>query len=145
MFSDRIARLRKERGLNQTQLAKKLGVSVDSVRRWEQGKRSPDVEMLRNIAHVLDTTVSYISGETDNPSPMQTMLSTEGDNESAENMKDASFMERLIRSNSMVVYEDGQDRLFIPATPEGFDFFERIKTGKKQLRPVVATQTAVMA
>ena len=139
MFSDRIARLRKERGLNQNQLAKKLAVSVDSVRRWEQGKRSPDVEMLCNIAQVLDTTVAYISGETDNPSPMQATLST-ADNDYIENMKSVSFMERLIRSNSMVVYEDGKDLLFIPATPEGFDFFERIKTGKKLIQPA-----AVMA
>ncbi len=137
MFSNRLARLRKERGLNQKQLAKKLDVSVDSVRRWEQGKRSPDVEMLRNIAQVLDTTVAYISGETDNPFPMQATLSTGVDNDYT---KSVSFMERLIRNNSMVVYEDGKNLLFIPATPEGFDFFERIKTGKKLLQPA-----AVMA
>ena len=145
MFSDRIARLRKDRGLNQAQLAKKLGVSVDSVRRWEQGKRSPDVEMLRKIAQVLDTTVSYISGETDNPSSMHTVSSTGVDNSLTGSLQDASFMERLLRSNSMVVYEDGKDRLFIPATPEGFDFFERIKTGKNLLRPAMVTQSAVMA
>ncbi|MBR0232757.1 MAG: helix-turn-helix transcriptional regulator, partial [Synergistaceae bacterium] len=67
MFSDMIARLRKEKGLNQKEFAKKLGVSVDSVRRWEQGKRSPDVEKLSDIAKVLGTTVSYILGETENP------------------------------------------------------------------------------
>ena len=145
MFSDRIARLRKEKGLNQTQLAKELGVSVDSVRRWEQGKRSPDVEMLRNIAQVLDTTVSYISGETNNPSPIRPAPPTGAVNDSTESMQDASFMERLIRSNSMVVYEDGKDRLFIPATPEGFDFFERLKAGKRLLPQVMGTQTAVMA
>ncbi len=50
MFSDRIASLREEKGINQKQLAEKLNVSVDIFRRWEQGKRSPDIEMLRNIA-----------------------------------------------------------------------------------------------
>ena len=118
---------------------------MDSVRRWEQGKRSPDVKMLRNIAQVLDTTVSYISGETDNPSPIRSTPSTDAGNDSTEGMQDASFMERLIKSNSMVVYEDGKDRLFIPATPEGFDFFERIKTGKNLLRPAMVTQTPLMA
>lgn len=140
MFSDRIARLRKDKGLNQKQLAEKLEVSVDSVRRWEQGKRSPDVEMLRNIAQVLDTTVSYISGETDDPSPMR-LVSVSGelkDGDTRDSMKDASFMERLIKSNSMVVYEDGNDRLFIPATPEGVDFFERIKALKAMPKPAIA-------
>ena len=71
MFSERITKLRKERGLTQKDFAEKLGVSIDSVRRWEQGKRSPDVEMLSNITRVLNTTVSYISGETDNPDRAQ--------------------------------------------------------------------------
>ena len=123
MFSDRIARLRKEKGLNQKQLADLLSVSVDSVRRWEQGKRSPDVEMLRNIAQVLNTTVSYISGETDDANPVK--------NPPIDSPQDASsLMERLIKSNSMVVYDIGDERFLIPATHEGFDFLEKIRTAK---------------
>ena len=135
MFSDRIARLRKERGLNQKQLAAQLGVSVDSVRRWEQGKRSPDVDMLRNIARALNTTVSYISGETDDASPMQTnppvveISPSKGSSGSRFDLDDSAFMERLIKSNSMVVYDTGNERMLIPATSEGFKFIERMRAG----------------
>ncbi len=133
MFSDRIARLRKEKGLNQKQLAEKLKVSVDSVRRWEQGKRSPDVEMLRNIARVLNTTVSYISGEIDDASPMQTtppVVSISSGNEtSGSSLEDVSFVERLVKSIPMVVYDTGNERMLIPATSEGFNFLERMRAG----------------
>ncbi|WP_423868985.1 helix-turn-helix domain-containing protein, partial [Fretibacterium fastidiosum] len=37
---------RKRKDWIQTQLAEALGVSVDTVRRWEQGKRIPDTDML---------------------------------------------------------------------------------------------------
>lgn len=120
MFSDRIARLRKERGLNQKQLAEKLEVSVDSVRRWEQGKRSPDVEMLRNIARVLNTTVSYISGETNDASAITIRESSDGSE--LTNMSERSITEK----DRALVYEDGAKRFEFPTTPEGYKMFQML-------------------
>lgn len=67
MISKRIAIARKGKGWIQTQLAEALGVSVDTVRRWEQGKRPPDTEMLQKLAQALDTSTAYLLGETDDP------------------------------------------------------------------------------
>lgn len=67
MISKRIAIARKGKGWIQTQLAEALGVSVDTVRRWEQGKRPPDTEMLQRLAQALNTTTGYLLGETDDP------------------------------------------------------------------------------
>lgn len=67
MISKRIAMARKGKGWIQTQLAKALDVSVDTVRRWEQGKRTPDSDMLQKLAQALDTTTGYLLGETDDP------------------------------------------------------------------------------
>lgn len=58
---------RKGKGWIQTQLAKALDVSVDTVRRWEQGRRTPDSVMLQKLAQALDTTTGYLLGETDDP------------------------------------------------------------------------------
>lgn len=121
MFSEKIKRLRKGRGLNQQELAKELNVSVDSVRRWEWGQRLPDVEVLCRIAKVLKTTVSYLSGETEDESQQLERESSE----------DTSFIERLVKSTSMVVYETGKERMLIPATREGFDFIERLRSGHR--------------
>lgn len=67
MISKRIAIVRKGKGWIQTQLAEALGVSVDTVRRWEQGKRTPDTDMLQRLAQTLNTSTGYLLGETENP------------------------------------------------------------------------------
>ena len=126
MFSERMKRLRKGRGLNQNELAKEIEVSVDTVRRWEWGQRFPDVEELCRLAKVLKTTVSYLSGETDDDFPL-------GKNPRVSENKeeDTSFIERLVKSTSMVVYDTGKERMLIPATKEGFDFIERMRSGRR--------------
>lgn len=132
MFSDRIARLRKERGLNQKEFAKKLNVSVDSVRRWEQGKRSPDVEMLCEIARVLNTTVSYISGETND-------ASTVGTQEASETSTSISVSEKAItEKDRALVYEDGGKRFEFPTTPEGYKMFQMLIDRTIPVMPTMA-------
>ena len=42
-------------------------MSVDTVRRWEQGKRTPDTDMLQRLARALDTSTGYLLGEADDP------------------------------------------------------------------------------
>lgn len=121
MFSKRMKRLRKGRGLTQNELAEQLEVSVDSVRRWEWGQRFPDVEELCRMAKVLNTTVSYLSGETEDDFPL-------GKKQAG---NDTSFIERLVKSTSMVVYDTGNERMLIPATKEGFDFIERMRSGRR--------------
>ena len=121
MFSERMKRLRRGRGFNQNELAKKLEVSVDTVRRWEWGDRFPDVKELCLMAKVLNTTVSYLVGETDD----------EFSNQKVGNEEDTSFIENLVKSTSMIVYDTGKERMLIPATKEGFDFIERLRSGRK--------------
>ena len=121
LFSERMKRLRRGRGFNQNELAKKLEVSVDTVRRWEWGDRFPDVKELCLMAKVLNTTVSYLTGETDDEFP----------NQKVGNEEDTSFIERLVKSTSMIVYDTGKERMLIPATKEGFDFIERLRSGRK--------------
>ena len=100
MFSDRISMLRKERGFTQKALATKLGVSIDSVRRWEQNKRSPDLDILSKLAKALETTVSYITGETDNPAIL------------VANSEDTK-----------IIYNYKDHHLELPATNEGYATF----------------------
>ena len=116
VFSDRIAKLRKENGLNQMDLAEGLRVSVDSVRRWEQGKRSPDVEMMNKIAQLLNTTVGYLSGETDNP-----------ERKLDDSSIDSSFIQKgdFIGSGKVLFYRDGDKQFVLPATPEAQTWFQK--------------------
>ena len=57
IFSRNLRRLRLEKNLTQEQLANQLGVSVQSVSRWECGNTLPDVMLLPVIARIYGVTV----------------------------------------------------------------------------------------
>ena len=56
-ISTRIRELRKKQGLNQYELAAKVKVSVDSIRRWESNKQFPRADELLQLSSVLNVTV----------------------------------------------------------------------------------------
>ena len=64
-FGKKIAALRKEKKLSQTKLAKKLNTSVSVISRYERDEMTPSVEVAKKIANLLDTTVGYLLGETE--------------------------------------------------------------------------------
>lgn len=59
-----IAALRKEQGLTQEALGRKLGVTNKTVSRWENGNYMPDIELLVPLGEVLGITVNeLLAGE----------------------------------------------------------------------------------
>lgn len=62
-FSNNLRRLRLEKGLTQEQLANVLGVSTQSVSRWECGNTLPDVMLLPQIARLYGVTVDDLYRE----------------------------------------------------------------------------------
>ncbi|MEV5596963.1 helix-turn-helix transcriptional regulator [Streptomyces sp. NPDC052496] len=63
-MGDRLARLRLRRGLTQEQLAEAAGLSVDVVRKLEQGRRrTARLSTLNALAAALDTEPSYLVGQ----------------------------------------------------------------------------------
>lgn len=63
----RIKDKRRVSGMTQPEFAELVGVSLTTIRRWEGGTTKPDADMLQKIAHALDTSTSYLLGETDDP------------------------------------------------------------------------------
>jgi transcriptional regulator with XRE-family HTH domain len=59
-FAERVTRLRKARGLTQTDMADALNVSHQAVSKWERGESLPDVALLVPLAALLDTTVDAL-------------------------------------------------------------------------------------
>lgn len=57
MLSERLKELRINKKLTQSELAKKLNVSQNAVHNWETGKRQPRLEMLDEIANILEVDV----------------------------------------------------------------------------------------
>ncbi len=62
-FADRLRRLRTEKGCTQEKLAELLGVSPQSVSRWECGTTLPDVTLLPAIARVYGVTIDDLYRE----------------------------------------------------------------------------------
>ena len=53
LFSETLRKLREEKGLTQTELAKKLFVNHSTINRWENGTRLPDATMIVRLADCL--------------------------------------------------------------------------------------------
>lgn len=73
-LGDRLKILRKKAGINQSELAERIGVSRQSVTRWETGDRSPDADTLLALAKALNTSTSFLLGETENSLSVTTPL-----------------------------------------------------------------------
>ena len=59
-FSERLKKLRLERGLSQEELAARLDVSPGSVGNWEMGPHTPHPKTLRKIAALFEVEVFYL-------------------------------------------------------------------------------------
>lgn len=61
-LGENIRRLRRARDLTQEQLADRLGVTYQSVSRWEVGTAYPDIELLPAIADIFSVSVDELLG-----------------------------------------------------------------------------------
>ncbi len=60
-----IKRLRETKGMTQTQLAEKIGVSCKAVSKWETAKGLPDISLIEPLSRILGVSVmELMSGDT---------------------------------------------------------------------------------
>ena len=64
-FSERLKKLRKQAGLTQVELAGKLGIVQSSYADWERGKKKPTQANLVKIAQILNVSVDYLVGNSE--------------------------------------------------------------------------------
>ena len=83
-FGKKIAALRKELKLSQTELANKLNTSVSVISRYERDEMAPSIDTAKKLATFLNTSVGYLLGESENDNLL----------------KDPKMMERLNEINS---------------------------------------------
>lgn len=72
-------KIREARGLSQNALASELGVHHSSIGKYERDEVKPSVDVVKRVASVLDTTVGYLLGES----------------EEAATLKDPAMLKRL--------------------------------------------------
>jgi transcriptional regulator with XRE-family HTH domain len=62
-FGKRLASLRKEKELSQTDLANQFDTSVSVISRYDRDEMVPSIDVVKKLAGLLDTTVGYLLGE----------------------------------------------------------------------------------
>ena len=61
----RIRNLRKERSMSTMQLANKLGVSEETLKKWEGGERSIHISHFQQLANLWEISIDYLIGRTE--------------------------------------------------------------------------------
>lgn len=107
MLSDTIKNLRKKKGMSQTQIAIKLGITQGAVSQWETGQTEPASDQLLALAKIFGVSVYEIKGE-DEPQTKKEPASSGGQDEklldlysrlTPENrIRIASYLEGLLAS-----------------------------------------------
>jgi transcriptional regulator with XRE-family HTH domain len=64
-FGEKVAALRRDKKLSQTELAQKLNTSVSVISRYERNEMTPTIDTAKKMANILNTTVTYLLGESD--------------------------------------------------------------------------------
>ena len=62
-FGQRFARLRKEKGLTQDDIAQKVNISAQAVSKWENDISMPDISVLPLLSDILDITLDELLGK----------------------------------------------------------------------------------
>ena len=62
MLHQRIQLLRQARNMSQVELAKRLGITKQSVSNWENDNIQPSIEMLVKLAAIFSVSTDYVLG-----------------------------------------------------------------------------------
>lgn len=109
-LSEKIQKLRKERGLTQEQFAEQLFVSRTAVSKWETGRGTPSMESLQMIAKFFDITLDELLRAED--------IITIAENENKANIsRFASYIDGIFNITAVVgvllpLYKVEQNNLF---------------------------------
>ena len=69
LIPERLKSARERLNLSKAEAARRIGLTAASYVRYEAGDRRPSPQVIISIAENLETSVAYLSGETDDISP----------------------------------------------------------------------------
>ena len=73
-IQSRIIKLRKEKQLTQQDMADKIGIHVNQIRRYESGATQPSLEALKRIAVAMNVTIDWLVFEEDERGPDEDLM-----------------------------------------------------------------------
>lgn len=97
-FADLLYELRKEKGLTQSELAEKLGITNKAVSKWETGEAMPDTAQLLPLAEILGVSVDEL---------------LRGEHKSAEEKAESEEQDEFHVDGDTVRFSNGKDTVDI--------------------------------
>lgn len=73
-FGSRIVQVRKEKNMSQEALAKALNATATTVGRYERDEVKPSIEVATKIADILEVSLDYLTGNSQNLLKDQSMI-----------------------------------------------------------------------
>lgn len=65
-FGKKLREAREAKGFSQAELARQISSHHSIIGKYERDEVKPTVDVIKKLAEVLDTTISYLMGETEN-------------------------------------------------------------------------------
>lgn len=112
-----ISEQRKIKGMTQRQLADLLNVSYQAVSRWEQGISLPSVDMIYDIAQILETTVDFLLNGLSEERKVISYMDTGLDVKKLHAVKDR--LGSLVTKSSMLLHTKYADPVFFRPDTSG--------------------------
>ena len=147
-LGERIKAARKQRGMTQRELAQKVGISVNSLSRYETGERQPNIETLSKIAEALGVDpveITYGKQEKE-PEPQEPPL-LPFDNGKRDTMKAQTILEAVVelmkisgnpeRYNITADQQDILETVIYILKMDALEIAEKYLNIKKDLTPCV--------
>lgn len=103
-ISGNIRTLRKKAGITQIELAKNLGISIATLRRWEAGETTPNGTRINELAKILKVAPEDI-------------VSSEPE---ARNRSSSTT------NNGSLVFDNGGTRIELPPSDQGYAIFNQL-------------------
>lgn len=98
-FKTRLKQLRKERGLTQQELSKKVGIPRSTIAGYETDVAEPDMAKISILANFFNVSSDYLLGHSDNPKTAE-QLTTKDEKDIAKTMK--KLKERLMNEEGLM-------------------------------------------
>ena len=86
MIGDMIAKIRKEKGITKTELARRTGINIGHLTHIEKGERNPSQNALKNICKALNINSDFLFSDL-----------IDSDCPSLDNLIDNNFLESYIK------------------------------------------------
>lgn len=115
--------------MSQAELAEKLGVSQQTISKYERGTREPDNETLAKLAEIFDCSIDYLLGKTDIRNPYKDFIEKAKEQYGPRGKKQAEELLQNIQSlfDGGELPDEDKDEFFRAITEIYFDSKEKNK------------------